>query len=191
MREVIKLGFFLLTICAIVGLGVAYTNAITAPIISESDKLAQEKGLMEVYSDAEEIRDETENYLNSSETSVIKQVYVAYKAEKPVGVIYTVEPKGYGGSIKTLVGFDIGQNIITNIKVLSLSETAGLGAKAQEPWFAKEFQGKSALTDLEVVKNTPQRENEVQAITAATITSKAVTTGVNEARKHFEENFQK
>ncbi len=189
MREVVKLGLFLLITCAIVGLGVSYTNALTAPIIAESERLAQEQGLMEVYSDAEEIKDETEKYLGS-EDSVLKQVNVAYKAGKAVGVIYTVESKGFGGNIKTLVGFDITSNTITSIKVLSHSETAGLGAKATEPWFAERFQGKSASTDLEVVKNAPQGENEVQAITAATITSKAVTSGVNEARNHFQANFQ-
>lgn len=188
MREAIKLGFFLLITCALVGLGVSYTNALTAPIIAESEKLVQEQGLMEVYSDAEEIKDETEKYL-SSEDSVLKQVNVAYKAGKPVGVIYTVESKGYGGSIKTLVGFDIVSCTITNIKILSHTETPGLGAQATEPWFAERFQGKSATADLEVVKQTPQDGNEVQAITAATVTSKAVTLGINEARNHFQVNF--
>lgn len=188
MREVIKLGLFLLIICGVVGLGVAYTNALTAPIIAESEKVAQEQGLLEVYSGAEEIKDETEKYL-SSEDSLIRQVNVAYKAGEAVGVIYTVEPKGYGGSIKTLVGFDIVSSTITNIKILSHTETAGLGSQAAEPWFAEKFQGKSASADLELVKNAPQGENEIQAITAATVTSKAVTAGVNEARHHFEENF--
>jgi electron transport complex protein RnfG len=189
MREAIKLGLFLLITCAIVGLGIAYTNSLTEPIITGAEKSDQEQGLMEVYDNADEIKDETSKYL-TVEHEVIKQINTAYKAGEVVGVIYTVEPKGYGGNIRTLVGFDIADNIITNIKVLSHTETAGLGSQAEEPWFAEGFQNKSAAVDLEVVQQAPQRENEIQAITAATVTSKAVATGVNEARNHFQENFQ-
>ena len=189
MRDAVKLGLFLLIICAIVGLGVSYTNALTAPIIEEADRLAQEQGLKEIYEDAEEIRDETEKYFPAPGDSAVKQLNVAYEAGEAVGVIYTVEPKGYKGSIRTMVGFDIRKNEITNIKIINHTETPGLGAQATEPWFAERFQGKNASADLEVVKQSPQGKNEVQAITAATITSRAVAAGVNEARNHFEKNF--
>ena len=63
MREAIKLGLFLLITCAIVGLGIAYTNSLTEPIITGAEKSDQEQGLMEVYDNADEIKDETSKYL--------------------------------------------------------------------------------------------------------------------------------
>lgn len=188
MQKVLKLSIFLLTVCAIIGWGVSYANSLTQPLIRLAEKKAQEEGLKEVFSAADEFQEETEKYLPAG-SSVVKQVFIAYNAGEPVGVIYTVEPKGYGGTIQTLVGFDIKEKVITKIKVLSHSETPGLGDKATEPWFVQRFQQKSAAQELEVVKHEPQKENQIEAITAATITTKAVTSGVNAARAHFVENF--
>ncbi|SMB81015.1 electron transport complex protein RnfG [Desulfonispora thiosulfatigenes DSM 11270] len=190
MREVIKLGLFLLSVCVLVGFSTSYVNELTKPIILEKERVTQEEGLKEVFVNADEIKDETEKYLESTENSVIKQVNVALKEGKQLGAIYLVEPRGYSSNLKILVGFDIANREITNIKVLSQAETPGLGAQVEEAWFAERFKGKSAKEDLEIVKNPAKEDNEIEAITASTITSKAVAHGVNEARKHFEENFK-
>lgn len=189
MKHALKLGLFLLSVCALIGWGVSQANSLTEPLILEAAKRAQEEGFKEVFPTADEFKGETEKYLLEADNSVIKEVYVAYLSGEPTGVIYIVEPKGYGGAIQTLVGFDLAEKVITNIKVLSHSETPGLGDKVTEPWFVQRFQQKSAAQDLEVVKHAPQEENQVEAITAATITTDAVTSGVNAARAHFVENF--
>lgn len=190
MLDVLKRGLFLLTICVIVAFGTSYAHDLTEPIIVEKEKEIQEQGLKEVFIEADKTEDETDKYLESINNSVIKEVYLALKDDKQLGTVYLVEPMGYNGEISVLVGFDIESKEITNIKVLNHEETPGLGDQVEESWFADRFKGKSAEEDLEVVTNPASADNEIEAITASTITSDAVAKGVNEARQHFEENFK-
>jgi len=90
-----------------------------------------------------------------------------------------------------MAGFDIASGRLTAIKVLGQTETPGLGAKAKDKFFQDRFRDKNAATPLEVSKLAPVKENQIQAITASTITSKAVTKGVNAAREHFLAGFAK
>ena len=87
------------------------------------------------------------------------------------------------------VGFDIAEKQVTGIKILSQAETPGLGANCANTWFAERYMGKSAAEDLAVVKVETTDPGEVQAITAATITSNGVTAGVNAARQDFAANY--
>jgi len=189
MREIMKLGIFLLIVGALAGFGVSYVNNLTAPIIEARAQEAKLASLKEVYPDAEQIKEETPKYIQKGTSPVINQVFIAYKDGEKVGVIYRVEPKGYSGPISAMVGFDIIEEKITNIKILSQTETPGLGAQCVEPWFAERFKGKTTLEPLKVVKKEPAEDNEIVAITASTITSKAVVEGVNIARAHFMEYF--
>lgn len=191
MRDIVKLGIVLMLIAGIAGLGLAYMNDITKPIIADQRQQAKLEGLNEVYPGADEIKDKTAEYVTGDIDPIVTEVNVAYKAGVPAGVIYTVEPSGYSGIDKTLVGFDINSKTVTAIKVLSHTETPGLGAQCTEPWFQDRFKGKSAEQELEVVKLEPVGDNQILAITASTITSKAVTTGVNAARAHFMDAFVK
>lgn len=95
-----------------------------------------------------------------------------------VGYVVTVAPKGYGGIILTMVGFDP-QLAITSYRILEASETPGLGDLAGKPAFTSQFVGKS-LFPIQVVKMSPS-DTEVEAITGATVTSKAIVQGVNHA----------
>ena len=67
---------------------------------------------------------------------------------------------------------------VTGVEIISQSETAGLGAKCTEDGFKAQFVGKTE--NIAVTKNGA-KDNEIDAITSATITSKAVTKGVNDA----------
>lgn len=189
MRDLVKLGVYLLIVGAVAGIAVAYVNGTTDPIIAERASEAKLAGLQEVYPDADTIKDESQKYIDSSTPGEITQVNVAYAASKPVGVIYTVEPRGYSGPISLMVGFDIETRELTRIKILSQSETPGLGAQCEEPWFTDQFRGKDASRPLEVTKKEPAGDNEIAAITASTVTSKAVTRGVNTAGEHFLGHF--
>ena len=70
---------------------------------------------------------------------------------------------------------------LTGVGFLTLSETPGLGMKAQEPEFKNQFPGKSIADVFEVTKTTASADNQVQAISGATITSSAVTGALNAA----------
>ena len=85
--------------------------------------------------------------------------------------------KGYGGDIVLMVGFTADYSLITYQK-LEAAETPGLGSNLTSPEFMKQFKGMPAAKDLAVTKDG----GEVQAITSATITSRAVCDAINTAK---------
>lgn len=101
-------------------------------------------------------------------------------------VIAATSPSGYGGDIQIAVGIKDGK--LTGFDVVSNSETAGLGTKCTEPDFKNQFAGKSASL-LEYTKSGASNDNEIDAISGATITSGAVTEATNSAIMFYQENF--
>ncbi|MGI6144588.1 MAG: FMN-binding protein [Clostridia bacterium] len=189
MRNILKLGLFLCIVAGIAGLSISYVNGITYPIIQEQIEKEKLASFQEVYPGTGEVKDESNTYLGGNSDSILTEVNVVYQENNPVGVIYMAEPVGYSGVIQLLVGMDIAKKEITAIKVLSQTETPGLGTNAQKSFFTDRYKGKSAESVLEVVTKEPVGDNQILAITSATITSKAVTEGVNAARQHFLDNF--
>ncbi|MDO4562446.1 MAG: FMN-binding protein [Clostridia bacterium] len=99
-----------------------------------------------------------------------------YKAGN-AGYCATGTVNGYNGEISVMVGINTDASIV-GIEVLEHSETAGFGAKAAEPEFKSRFVG--ARPELTVVRTPAEKDSEIQAITGATVTSKAVTKLVND-----------
>ena len=86
--------------------------------------------------------------------------------------------KGYGADIELMVGFEKDAKTVVCYRKLVASETPGLGSKLATPEFSAQFAGKDAET-LKVKKDG----GEIEAIAAATITSRAVCRAVGDARK--------
>jgi len=84
-----------------------------------------------------------------------------------------------GGAVVMMVAID-GNMKVRGIEILSHGETAGLGAKITEDKFKSQFPGKDA-EGLSVVKNPTTNPNEFEAVTGATISSRAVEDGVKQA----------
>ncbi len=188
-KRIIGIGLLLALFTGLSGLAVASANNVTKDILEQQLAAAKEKSLREVYPIEGEIKDESEKYLNGQELEEILAIYVSYQGDIPQGVIYLVETNGFNGAIQTMIGFDIASQAIAGVKVTQQSETPGLGDNAKHAWFGERFLGKRADRQLEVTKFEPQNDNEVQALTSATITSTAVVKGVNIAREHFVQNF--
>ena len=189
MREILKLSVFLLIVSGIAGASLNYVNSLAGPLIEKQILQNKIDSFKEVYPQAEKVEDESATYLRDSHDLAIKEVDIAYRSGVPAGVIYAVESKGYSGPISILAAFDIATARITAIKILNQRETPGLGAKAKESKFQDRYRDKNSAIALEVTKTAPVKENQIQAITASTITSKAVTKGVNAAREHFLAHF--
>jgi electron transport complex protein RnfG len=101
----------------------------------------------------------------------------------PKGYVALALGKGYSSTIRTMVGLDSEQKI-TGIKVASQQETPGLGTRVEEvrsgddePWFQSQFKGKG-VSALQLVRGGGP--NGIEAITGATISSRAVTSSVRE-----------
>ncbi len=165
-ESVLKLGIILFIICAIVTLALAVVNDITAPLIAQITERQQNEARTEVLPQAKTFEMIAEN------------VYRGFQEGKAVGYAVTATPNGYGGTINMMVGLD--ENFrVTGVKLVSFSETPGLGSKASEPKFLDQFAGKSE--NVTVVKGSAKGDNEVVAVSGATISSNAVTTGVQDA----------
>jgi electron transport complex protein RnfG len=121
------------------------------------------------------------------------------KIQPVVGIAFKVEGSGFQGNISIMVGVDPSFTSITGIKVLEQIETPGLGTKIIEDpsnkakpfWFPEQFVGVTLSPKIYVVKNSiPQNSNEVQAISGATITSKAVVRIINDNIQQIKDLYQ-
>ncbi len=182
-----KPGFILFTISVIAGVLLAIVFQVTKEPIAAAELAAQNEAMATVLPTADEFVDITANYTLSG---TVYSVFEGKSANGTEGFIIGVAPKGYSGEDKTLVAFNQ-DGVIQNIKVVSQTETPGLGALCIETWFSDQYKDKTA--PLEVVKGkTPDstEDNEISAITGSTITTKAVTDGVNEASDFFNANLK-
>ena len=94
-------------------------------------------------------------------------------------VINSLSNDSYGGAVKISVGFDA-EGAITGVGIREISDTPGLGLKAKEPEFKDQYIGKN-VESLVVTKTGASADNEIDAISGATVTSDAVTNAVNAA----------
>lgn len=96
-----------------------------------------------------------------------------------VGYIITVtDKKGYGGAIQMVFGYSL-DGMVTGMEFLTLNETAGFGLEAEkDPEWRKQFYG-VPVEEFTVTKSGAKVDSEIDAISGATITSKAVTEGIN------------
>ncbi len=96
--------------------------------------------------------------------------------DKKVGIVFKVFPKGYAGTFEVLVGVNL-DTIVTGVRPATpaegLKETPGLGSKIVEPWFRNQFIGKKPFEIL-----LKKDGGTLDAITGATISSRAVTNGI-------------
>ena len=175
--NIISVGLKLFLITAISACVLAVVNNITAPIIERNTIEKQELAMKSVIENA--VRFEKADMsalalvdLRCSVTSVYNAVN---SQDKTIGYAVMVSTGGYGGEILLTVGIDNDLKV-TGIDVISHSETPGLGENCTKPQFKEQFKGKE--NGIEVVKNGASG-NQVDAISSATITSKAVTDGVN------------
>ena len=168
----IVLSLVLFVIAVVVAGLLSFTNSITKDKIAENVKIQQDQAKQEVCPDADEFRD-----LEYSKGNV-KAVFCAMKGEELQGWCVNVTPSGYGGTLDMMVGVTKDYKV-SGVKVISNSETAGLGAKCTDDTFREQYKGKGDA--VKVIKNGTPKDDEIVAITGATITSKAVTSGVNDA----------
>lgn len=188
MSKIIKDCAILFVITLIAGLVLGGVYEITKDPIAKQEEAAKQEAYKQVFSDAQAF-EATEGVsteaaqqavVASGDTATtINEVLAAVDADKNViGYVFSVtNPEGYGGDIQLSVGIK-SDGTLNGYEVLSISETAGLGMKATEADFKDQFKGKQA-EKLEVVKTGAKEEQQVDAISGATITSTAVTKEIN------------
>lgn len=164
-------------VCALL-LGVI--NSVTKDKIEQNGIETRNQAMSEIIPDAEfadvEVPADFATPADKNQP-VVSGVYKATLDGADAGYCVEVNPKGFGGALKMIVGINQ-DGTVAGIKVTEASETPGLGAKAQSDknWIAQ-FAGQPADGSLAVSKDG----GTINAITGATITSRAVTLGVNTA----------
>lgn len=190
MRDVLRLGFILFAICAVAAGALAFVNDITEERIAAQAAMKLEQALESVVPGAEEFRDETDKVLalkvtvsdgGRPEFPLIKRVYVGYSNGEMVGAAFSCTPSGYGGPIDAVVGVSR-DGVVTGLTVVKHTETPGLGANITSRDFQMRFVGLRAGSPVKVTKDGGQ----VEAITGATISSRAVAGAVDQALRLFE-----
>ncbi len=182
MRDIIKPGLILFLITCVASICLGFVYDITKEPIEKQRAETKATALKEILSQADEFKEIKDM------AEPITELYEGLSSGNLVGYIIGVSPKGYADSIDLLVGIDTNGDII-GINIVRMNETPGLGTEANKPKFKEQFAGKS--DELIVTKNPPKAENEIEAITGATITSKAITDGVNNALKLYNESLAK
>lgn len=166
-KEIVKPAVLLFAICLVVTALLAGTNLLTADAIARQ-AVETAENTRKVVLPAAETFTEGDGF------------YTGEAGGNAVGYVFETEAKGYGGTIKVMTGID-STGTVTGVAILSHSETPGLGANAEKPSFTDGYKQPAPESGITLVKNKAAGDGEIEAMTGATITSRAVTNAVNEA----------
>lgn len=183
-NDVVKLGLILAIISLVASGTLAMVNNITSPKIAEQELAAKNQARQELLPEAKDF----EQVDGDFSVDVI-EVFKATNGSETVGYIITTKTKGYGGNFDVITGIK-SDGTVSGVKLGTLNETPGLGAKATEPAFIDQFKSISTDAEAYVNKNSTGAAGEIVAISGATITSNAVTSGVNSALALYNSNFK-
>lgn len=163
--SILKIALNLTCACIISGIIIGLVYFFTADIAKQKEAELQNLALQSIVKEADKY------------TPIPGKTgcYTATKDNKVIAYIIPAESKGYGGTIKLLVAVGPDNKVI-KYSILESKETPGLGDKAAQPQFADQFAGKT-VDELKVNKDG----GIIQAISGATITSRAVTKAVKDA----------
>ena len=170
----------MIVICIVVTGALAGTNLLTKDTIKQIEKEQQEASMKEIL-EAETYEEKTVSVKFKDSTEKCTY-YVAKDGEAEKGYIYIVTEKGYGGDVKVMTAVNAGGGIKA-VKVLDVSsETPGLGQNTGNASWYEQFSGLKSDKRISAKKNGADAENnEINAVTGATISSTAVTEAVNKA----------
>lgn len=172
-KFILKLAAILFAISFICTLLLVLCNALTEDRIAKLQLEAENAAKIEVLPGAVEFE--------TADAPDIAESYIGKDAGgNTIGYCFKAEPAGFGGAITMMVGITK-DGAVSGVKITSLAETPGLGAKATDAGWISQFAGKNG--EISVVKTGSTKDNEINAISGATITSKAVASGVNSALK--------
>lgn len=179
--EIITPTAVLAIICVVVTLALSSTNLLTSGKIEALAIENQNKAMAKLI-EADEYHELPAKTSNGDIT-----YHAAIKDGDTIGCIFVTEANGYGGTISVMTAVDMEGKIIAVEILAADDETPGLGQNVTKPDWYSQFSG--LKNDITVIKggSANQENNEVNAVTGATISSKAVTAAVNQALDYAQE----
>ena len=194
-KRIIKDTCILFVITIIAGCMLGFVYSITKDKIAAKQEETTELAYKQVMKGSDTFKADYSSLVASS-SKLLKNNYGkngieitnalgAYKDNKLTGYVIQVTDKdGFGGEIELIVGIDL-QKEIKGVEILSISETVGLGMNAKNASFRNQYLNKK-VDSFTVTKTGKQEDNEIDSLTGATITSKAMTNGVNGALDFYD-----
>ena len=195
MNKIIKNTLILAAITVVSGLVLGAAYEVTKGPIAQTQAKQKQEACQAVYPEADSFeamdvdqKAAKEAIKKMGTNATVDEVYSAVMDGSEAGYVITVTDKdGYGGDIQITVGI-MSDGTVNGISFLSISETAGLGMKATEPSFYNQYVNKQA--DKFVVSKDGGDGEQIDALSGATITSRAVTGAVNAALGYYQNAFK-
>lgn len=192
MNKIIKNAMILTVITLVSGLLLGLVYEITKTPIAEAQEKAKQEAYKAVLKEADSFEEYDEFDADEAAKAVadisgcrVDEVAVAKDGNgETIGyAVTTTSSEGYGGDIQISIGIT-NEGVVEGVEILSIGETAGLGMKATEADFRAQYTGK-AVDAFAVTKSGASADNEIDALSGATITSNAVTNAVNSGLAYF------
>lgn len=193
-NKIAKNAMILTVITLVSGLLLGLVFEITKEPIAQAQENAKQEAYKEVFAEADEFEAYSDFDAKAAEKAVaeagyaddtIDEVVVANAGGEAAGYVITVTShEGYGGDIQFTMGVK-NDGTMNGISILSISETAGLGMKAAEPEFQAQFKDKQ-VEKFEYTKTGASSDEQIDALSGATITTNAMTNGVNAGLAYFQ-----
>ena len=187
MKKILKDAFALLMITLVAGILLGFVYSITKEPIAQQEQLTKERSCQEVFADAATFENDTDDLEAAAaamkaagyEVQTLSEILVAKDASgSTLGyVLSLVDPEGYGGDISFMMGIRL-DGTLNGISILSIGETAGLGMNADTDAFKSQFANKK-VEKFTFTKTGSTSDSEIDALSGATITTTAMTNGVN------------
>ena len=168
------------------GGALAGVQTTLGPKIVENKKNETYEVIPALVDEADKAR--TEEVLVQGKNGRESRVYKAVGADGVnKGWVLPASGQGFGDRIELLIGLDAELSTITGLYVLDQKETPGLGDAIASERFCSQFSGKPTREPLTVTKSDPKTDNEILALTGATISSESVSAIVNDAIANLKE----
>ena len=191
MNSIVNDTLSITVITLVAGLALGIVQDITAGPIAQQQEKAKQEAYQAVFEDADSFEeflpDETKQavdlvtYLdeNGYDAQTVDEIMTAKDASgETLGYAFTItSSEGYGGDIQFAMGVQ-NDGTLNGISILSIEETAGLGMKADTDEFKDQFKDKK-VEKFTYTKNGAAADDEIDAISGATITTNAMTNGIN------------
>jgi Na+-translocating ferredoxin:NAD+ oxidoreductase subunit G len=187
LRDLVKMVVVLTVICGASGFVLSYVNDATkAPREYQLLKYVQEPSIKAVLPsyDNDPIKDRVIVPAGKNEKGepVEQTIFPAKEGAKVVAIAYAAAATGYNGPIDVMVGIDP-EGKLTGVSVMTHTETPGLGARVVETPFTQQFAGLGLAGEL----NLSAQGGQINAVSGATVSSKATVAAVRKALEAFPE----
>ena len=188
MKKIIKDTLILTIITVVAGFCLGYVYDITKEPIAKTQELSKQKAYKAVFMDADSFVEDEISHVANADVILESGGFGAVKIDEAlaaldasgnvIGYVLTVtDSEGYGGDITITMGVKT-DGTLNGIEILSISETAGLGMRATTDEFKGQFSNKN-VEQFSYTKTVAKSEYEIDALSGATITTKAVLNAVN------------